>query len=257
LLQLDIKATPDENGIDDEATLTVQLAGISFPEVVQDLLLLNPDMTEEMATAEGANLDADGKLISWHLSDCPITALTEWIGGLTSLTYLDVSGTAIKELPESISGCLALKELHCYGCRELTSLGGLWQLDIKELSLQDCRELNMDSTLEMIALNFKNIETLNIAETNVTVLAEGIGGCTALQTFDLRACTKLTSLGDGIGGCTALRDLNLRFCSSLTSLGDGIGGLTSLTYLQVGNTAIKELPESVKQLESQGCRIHR
>ena len=31
----------------------------------------------------------------------------------------------------------------------------------------------MDSTLEMIALNFKNIETLNIAETNVTVLAEG------------------------------------------------------------------------------------
>ena len=31
----------------------------------------------------------------------------------------------------------------------------------------------MNSTVEMIALNFKNIETLNIAETNVTVLAEG------------------------------------------------------------------------------------
>ena len=31
--ELDIKATPEENGIDDEATLTVQLAGISFPEV--------------------------------------------------------------------------------------------------------------------------------------------------------------------------------------------------------------------------------
>ena len=92
--KLDIEATPEENGIDDEATLTVQLAGISFPEVslhialwptcdsefpcqvVQDLLLLNLEMTEEMAT-RGANLDADGNLISWDLSYCPITALTE------------------------------------------------------------------------------------------------------------------------------------------------------------------------------------
>ena len=93
--ELDIKATPEENGIDDEATLTVQLAGISFPEVslhialwptcdsefpcqvVQDLLLLNPDMTEEMAV-KGAILDADGNLISWTLSFCGhLTALPE------------------------------------------------------------------------------------------------------------------------------------------------------------------------------------
>merc|ERR1712086_954717 len=100
--ELDIKATPDENGIDDEATLTVQLAGISFPEVVQDLLLLNPGMTEKMAV-KGAILDADGNLISWTLSFCGhLTALPEWIGGLTSLTRLDVRNTAIKELPESI-----------------------------------------------------------------------------------------------------------------------------------------------------------
>ena len=31
--KLDIEATPEENGIDDEATLTVQLGGIPFPEV--------------------------------------------------------------------------------------------------------------------------------------------------------------------------------------------------------------------------------
>ena len=60
------------------------------------------------------------------------------------------------------------------GFAELTCpYSGLWQLDIKDLDLGYCEELNMDSTLEMIALNFKNIETLNIAETNVTVLAEG------------------------------------------------------------------------------------
>ena len=36
-----------------------------------------------------------------------------------------------------------------------------------------CGHLDMDSTLERIALNFKNIEKLNIRATNVTVLPEG------------------------------------------------------------------------------------
>ena len=50
--ELDIKATPEENGIDDEATLTVQLAGISFPEV--SLLVhiaLWPTCDSEFSTA--------------------------------------------------------------------------------------------------------------------------------------------------------------------------------------------------------------
>ena len=50
---------------------------------------------------------------------------------------------------------------------------GLWQLDIKDLNLGNCTNLDMDSTLERIALNFKNIEKLNIMATNVTVLTEG------------------------------------------------------------------------------------
>ena len=39
--------------------------------------------------------------------------------------------------------------------------------------MSSCRSLDMDSTLERIALNFKNIEKLNITGTNVTVLTEG------------------------------------------------------------------------------------
>jgi len=78
------------------------------------------------------------------------SALPEAIGDLKSLTYLNVSYTAIKELPE-----------------------GLWQLDIKDLDLYFCEKLDMDSTLEMIVSNFRNIEKLNIGETNVSVLTEG------------------------------------------------------------------------------------
>ena len=46
-------------------------------------------------------------------------------------------------------------------------------MNIKNLCLGFCRELNMDSTLEMIALHFKNLERLDIEGTNVTVLTEG------------------------------------------------------------------------------------
>jgi len=161
--KLDIEATPEENGIDDEATLTVKLVGISFPEVVQDLLLLNLEMTEEMAT-RGANLDADGNLISWDLSYCPITALTE-----------------------CISGCVALTELDCEGCEQLTSL-----------------------------------TYLNASNTAIEELPESIGGCTALQTLMLRDCTSLASLDDGIGNCKALQTLILTSCHSLASLDNGL-----------------------------------
>ena len=43
-------------------------------------------------------------------------------------------------------------------------------MDIKDLDLSWCRKLDMNSTLEKVAFNFKNIEALGIAGTNVTVL---------------------------------------------------------------------------------------
>ena len=43
-------------------------------------------------------------------------------------------------------------------------------MDIKQLDLSGCEKLDMNSTVEKIAFNFKNIETLLIAGTNVTVL---------------------------------------------------------------------------------------
>jgi len=214
---------------------------------------------------------------------------------LTSLTYLNVSGTAIKELPKSIGGCTALQKLFLRDCDALTSLGdgiggctalqtlllydceslaslgdgtlrcpdgqnlfvgphgfilnpkwtednadeeykyinqigeeqdeepdqllppetcfktclhcnlhkdahqydtsgGLWQLDIKTLSLHGCKKLDMASTVDLIVLHFKNIEQLYIGDTDIPVLTEGVGNCTALQTLDCSRCFKLESL---------------------------------------------------------------
>ena len=75
---------------------------------------------------------------------------------------------------QAVSALPTLCSLQSECFEELTwPCSGLWQLDIKDLDLGGCGHLDMDSTLERIALNFKNIEKLNIAVTNVTVLTEG------------------------------------------------------------------------------------
>ena len=52
------------------------------------------------------------------------------------------------------------------GFVELTSpCSGLWQLDIKQLSLFGCKKLDMASTVDLIVLHFKNIEVLGIGGT--------------------------------------------------------------------------------------------
>jgi len=104
--ELDNEATMEESGIDAEATLMVRVMAISFEEVVQALLFLNPKVSEEKAKT-GAQHDADGNLISWDLRCLPITKLPECIGGLKSLTTLNLSGSfhqpmKLQSLPDSM-----------------------------------------------------------------------------------------------------------------------------------------------------------
>merc|ERR1712167_254951 len=66
--ELDNEATVEDSGIDAEATLMVRMMVMTpFEEVVQDLVSLNPMVTEEQAKSK-AKLDTDGNLIKWDLS---------------------------------------------------------------------------------------------------------------------------------------------------------------------------------------------
>merc|ERR1711904_678049 len=101
---------------------------------------------------------------------------------------------SLRSLGDDIGGCTSLQTLWLRDCTQLESLpGSLWQLDIKQLDLSYCEKLDMNSTVEQIAFNFKNIEALGIAGTNVTVLTEGVGNCTALQALDCSSCWELES----------------------------------------------------------------
>ena len=50
---------------------------------------------------------------------------------------------------------------------------GLWQLDIKDLNLYGCEKLFANCTVDRIVLHFKNIEALDIGDTDISVLPEG------------------------------------------------------------------------------------
>jgi len=231
--ELDNEATVEENGIDDGATLMVQLLkAVPFKEVLPELLRLNPRMTEKEAT-RGAQLDADGMLINWNLECCnQLDVLPECIGDCTALQTLYLMDcNSLTSLGDGISGCVALKRLDSRGCKKLTSLGGIGGLT--------------------------SLTILNVSNTAIKELPESIGGCVALKELLCYRCTKLTSLGgiggltsltildvsntaikelpESIGGCKALQKLDLAYCGCLTSLGDGL----------------------VQQLKSQGCSIER
>jgi len=82
-----------------------------------------------------------------------------------------------------ISGCVALKELNCEGCRKLTSLGGIGGCTaLEKLYLYGCRCL--------------------------ASLGDAIGGLTSVTYLDV-SCTAIKELPETIGGLTSLTYLNV------------------------------------------------
>jgi len=170
----------------------------------------------------------------------------------STMVKLDLSSWKLRSLP-SIGGCVALKELRCNDCYELRSLGGLGGCTaLQTLILYDCRSLTTlgdgfkqlrltklvlgntpldgaEETYEVLS-QIPTLTELDLSYSEITSLAEGIGGCVALKELHCHNCYELQSLG-GLGGCTSLQTLILERCTSLTTLGGGLAGCTALQTL--------------------------
>ncbi|XP_056161985.1 disease resistance protein RPV1-like [Syzygium oleosum] len=166
------------------------------------------------------------------------------IGKLASLTKLNLSVTGIEELPEFIGSLRMLETLDASHCMSLacipSSIGSLVSLEC--LSLEGCHSLREipDSIGKLTSLT-----KLGLSKTGIEVLPESIGSLRMLETLDASSCKSLARIPISIGSLVSLQSLSLPGCYSLRQIPDSIGKLASLTKLDLSETEIEELPESI------------
>ncbi|CAN6685168.1 unnamed protein product [Malus baccata var. baccata] len=167
-----------------------------------------------------------------NLSGTAIESLPESIGNLKSLEKLDLSGTAIENLPASIGNLKSLEKLDLSGTA------------IKCLP-------------ESIG-NLKSLEKLDLRGTAIKNLPASIGYLKSLEKLDLSG-TAIESLPESIGNLKSLEKLDLSG-TAIKCLPESIGNLKSLEKLDLSGTVIKCLPASIKEasrlisLQLNNCR---
>ncbi|KAK4580835.1 hypothetical protein RGQ29_024473, partial [Quercus rubra] len=168
-----------------------------------------------------------------------------WI--IEGLGMLDLSGTAIEEMPSSI-GCLtnltALTLRYCINLVHLPSticsLNSLEYLDLYGCS-------NFDNLPENLG-NLKGLYELGLSGTAIKEFPSSIEGLMTLNLLNLKDCKNLVCLPNTICSLSSLRRLYLCGCSNFDNLPENLGNLKGLCELYLSGTAIKELPSSIEGL---------
>ncbi|KAM1288004.1 hypothetical protein ACFX2J_001858 [Malus domestica] len=165
---------------------------------------------------------------------------------MEKLSGLYLRGTGIKELPQSINNLTGLLTLNLEYCRELKILpNSIVQLkSLKFLNLSGC------SKLEVFPGNVGNMEGLKelcLDETSVRELCPSIASLQNLESLSLEQCKEFHSLPSSIH-MRSLRTLNLSGCSNLEKFPEIPEVMENLSELNLEETAITELPLSIKNL---------
>ena len=146
------------------------------------------------------------------LSGCSkIDELPENLENLKSLERLDVSGTAIKELPPSISLLKNLTGLCLHGCEGISP-----NSSNKLISCQQ-RSLYPMVTLEHSLLGLCSLTGLDLCFCNLQSIPDEIGCLSSLLRLNLSG-NNFICLPKSMIQLSNLKDLGLNFCTSLRSL---------------------------------------
>ncbi|KAK2640288.1 hypothetical protein Ddye_028083 [Dipteronia dyeriana] len=161
-------------------------------------------------------------IIRLALSDCD--NLTKFPEISADLTELDLSGTAIDEVPPSIGSLTKLWGLNLSQCTRLKHIStNICKLkSLQWLNLKNC------SGLESFPEIWETMEGLHMLELRGTAIKE-----------------------------LPHNDLDLSDCSKLKILPDNLGNIKSLQELSIDRTAISQLPSTMmhlNELESLSCR---
>ena len=177
-----------------------------------------------------------------HLSRCSnFDNLPENLGNVKGLKGLDLSGTAIKELPSSIERLTSLTSLDIHGCKNLvclpnTTCGFKFQ---GALNLSTCsRFKNLPENPWII----EDLGMLNLSRAAIEEIPSSIGGLIGLTSLTLRSCKNLVCLPSTIYSLKLLESLDLSRCSNFDNLLENPGNVKGLKRLDLSGMAIKELP---------------
>ncbi|KAJ9551400.1 hypothetical protein OSB04_015445 [Centaurea solstitialis] len=162
---------------------------------------------------------------------CACTDLESFFGricGLQRLTKLKLEGN-ISELPKDIDRLQCLEDLT------------MWSTKIKRLPDSICRLKHLRS-LELIFCEL------------LEKLPEDLGRLECLVTLRLRGCIVLRDIPISIGRMKSLRSFSLYGCNRVEELPEELGHLECLGYLDIRDTCINNLPQSILLLEEQELR---
>ncbi|XP_037493774.1 disease resistance-like protein DSC1 [Jatropha curcas] len=169
-----------------------------------------------------------------------------------NLRDLNLSRTAIKQLPSSIGHCSQRVALSLSGCTELENLpNSIGQL--QSLECIDLRYLKF-STLPNNFRYLKSLKALKATGSERT-LPSSFNQLSQLERLNFMGCKGLT-VWPSLSGLNSLQMLHLRdsgiseIPESIGSIPESIGSLVSLKKLYLYGNDFKSIPASIKQLSN-------
>ncbi|MFQ6667213.1 hypothetical protein Gotur_033312 [Gossypium turneri] len=184
----------------------------------------------------------------FYLKGCSrLEIFPEIMDTMERLNELDLSGTALKELPSPIGNRIGLKHLNMNNCKNLVCLPDSfykWK-SLKRFYLKGCSRLEI---FPKIMDTMERLNELDLSETALKELPSPIDNLIGLQYLSLNKCKNLVCLPDSFYKLKSLQIFCLEGCSRLETFPEVMDTMKMLSYLDLSGTGLKELPSSIGNL---------
>ncbi|PPD88128.1 hypothetical protein GOBAR_DD14952 [Gossypium barbadense] len=184
----------------------------------------------------------------FYLTGClRLEIFPEIMDTMERLYELDLSGTALKELPSSIANLIGLKYLGLNNCENLICLpDSFYKLkSLGRFYLKGCSRLEI---FPKIMDTMERLFELDLSGTALKELPSSIGNLIGLQDLTLQNCENLVCLPNSFYKLKSLSRFYLTGCSRLEIFPEVMDTMEWLKDLDLSGTALKELPSSIDNL---------
>ncbi|XP_028806100.1 TMV resistance protein N [Neltuma alba] len=159
-----------------------------------------------------------------------------------------------------LKGCTKLVEVHCSlgqhknlvivnfeGCKSIKNLPTKLEMNCLEtFILSGCSKVKR---LPEFGKGMTCLSELNVKGTAISKLPQSLVNLTGLAILNLKYCKTLVCLPSDFKKLKAIKEINIRGCSKLSRLPENLNENEALEVLDVGGTALKEVPSSLNNLK--------